>query len=509
MAIETLKENVCVNQIIGKAKENIIAEGDAIIPDIKPDILSTVDTNGTVCIYKKEVLDGKIRIDGGVQVYIMYLADDENSSIKGINTVIDFTKVVDMENVNSGMNMESNINLKDIECKILNGRKVSIKANIEADISIYSNDNIEFIKGIEGRDDIQMLNTSSTINSLMGTGTTKAYAKDTINLDASDNLAEVLKVNLSIINKEVKTSYNKILAKSDMQVNIVYLTEDNRVNEVKWQIPVMGFIDMQNISDDNLCNINYEIKNVLIKPNSTEEHSVYVEVELEISCNVYENRELNLIQDLYSPTENLNCNQKKITVMQDKKVVNNKFSVREKIVMPELQNAKVCNTEVTPRIVKQNIYNDKVIYDGELQIKFMFISGTTNRVELKIQNVPFNIGIDCQGVSANSNIETAIAVANQEFNMMGDGSIETNVELGITVDASKMMEVKVIDDIESSENNDENIYSIVVYFVKPGDTLWNIAKKFKSTIAAITSVNGIEDENKIDVGQQLFIPKFV
>ena len=59
MAIETLKENLCVNQIVGKAKENIVAEGDVIIPDIKPDILSTINTNGTVCIYKKEVLDGK------------------------------------------------------------------------------------------------------------------------------------------------------------------------------------------------------------------------------------------------------------------------------------------------------------------------------------------------------------------------------------------------------------------------------------------------------------------
>ena len=119
MAIETLKENLCVNQIIGKAKENIIAECDVIIPDVKPDILSTINTNGTVCIYKKEILDGKVRIDGGVQVYIMYLADNENASVRGINTVIDFTKVIDMEKVTPDMNLETNIMLKDIECKIL------------------------------------------------------------------------------------------------------------------------------------------------------------------------------------------------------------------------------------------------------------------------------------------------------------------------------------------------------------------------------------------------------
>ena len=509
MAIETLKENLCVNQIIGKARENVIAEGDVIIPDIKPDILSTINTNGTICIYKKEVLDGKIRIDGGVQVYIMYLADDENGNVRGINTVVDFTKVIDIENVNPNMNMESKINLTNIECKILNGRKVSVKASIDVEVNIYSNENIEFVKDIEDKTNIQVLNTSATIDSLHGSGTTKAYAKDTITIDGNDNLTEIMKVDLNLMNKEVKTSYNKILAKSDMQVSFVYLTDDNRINEVKWQIPVMGFVDMQDITDDNLCSVNYEIKNVLIKPNSTEEHSIYIEVELEISCNVYEKKELTIIQDLYSPIENLSINQKNITVIQDKKSVEDVCSVKEKIIVPELQNAKICNTEVTPKIVKTNIYNDKIMYDGEAQIKFMFISNITNRVDIKIQTIQFNISMDCVGVSSNSNVNTSVDIANQDFTVMPDGTVEANIELNVKADISKMMEVKVIDNIEVDNIDDDNIYSIVVYFVKPGDTLWNIAKKFKSTTNAIASVNGIEDENKINVGQQLFIPKFI
>lgn len=509
MAIETLKENLCVNQIIGKAKENIIAEGDVIIPDIKPDILSTINTNGTVCIYKKEVLDGKIRIDGGVQVYIMYLADDEIGNVRGINTVIDFSKVIDMENVNSSMNLDSNINLNTIECKILNGRKVNIKVGIEVEVNIYSNENVEFIKDLENMNDIQVLNTSASMDSLLGNGITKAYAKDTITIENTDNLAEILKVNLNIINKETKTSYNKILAKSDMQVNIVYLTDDNRVNEVNWQIPVMGFIDIQDISDDNLCNVKYEVKNVLLKPNSVEEHSIYIEVELEISCNVFEKKELNIIQDLYSPTENLDISQKNITVMQNKQNVSNRCSIKEKMIVPELQNARICNTEVNPKVLKQNIYNDKIMYDGELEIKFMFLSSSTNRIDVKIQTLPFNYSLDCPGVLVNSNLNTNIEIVTQKFELMPDGSIEANIEMDVSADVSKMIEIKVIDNVDLNENQDENIYSIVVYFVKPGDTLWNIAKKFRSTTNAIASVNGIEDENRINVGQQLFIPKFV
>lgn len=509
MAIETLKENLCVNQIIGKAKENIIAEGDVIIPDIKPDILSTINTNGTICIYKKEIMDGKIRIDGGVQVYIMYLADDENGNIRGINTVIDFTKVIDMEKANPNMNLEANIFLKDIECKILNGRKVNIKANIEASLGVYLNEDIEFIKEIENRSDIQVLNNSTSIDSLLGCGNTKVYAKDTISFENTDNLVEIMKLNINLINKEVKTSYNKILAKADMCVNITYLTDDNRVNEVKWQIPVMGFIDMQNISDDNLCNINYEIKNILIKPNNMEEHSIYVEVELELTCNVYEKKQLDIIQDLYSPCEKLDINQKNITVMQDKVNVKNNCTIKEKLVIPELINNKICSTEVCPTIIKENVYNDKIFLDGELKVKFMYASSATNRIDTKVYTIPFNTSIECTGISNNSNIDSNIDIVTQDFVIMPDGSIEANIALEISIDTSKMMEVRVIDNLEVCENDDENIYSMVVYFVKPGDTLWNIAKRFRSTIKAIALVNGIEDENKINVGQQLFIPKFV
>lgn len=49
---------------------------------------------------------------------------------------------------------------------------------------------------------------------------------------------------------------------------------------------------------------------------------------------------------------------------------------------------------------------------------------------------------------------------------------------------------------------------MVIYFVKPGDTLWKIAKQFKSKVEDIARINEIEDENKIYVGEQLYIPKF-
>ena len=98
MPVETEKENVCINQIIGQKRAETLVEGDVIVNDVKPDVLRVISTTGTLCIYKKEALKGKIKLEGCINTYIIYLADDENGSIRTINTSLDFAEIVDMEN---------------------------------------------------------------------------------------------------------------------------------------------------------------------------------------------------------------------------------------------------------------------------------------------------------------------------------------------------------------------------------------------------------------------------
>ena len=287
-----------------------MCEEDFIVPDIKPDILNTIRTNGTVCIYKKEVMDEKVRIEGSINVYIMYLADDETSSIRSLNTTLSFSQTIDFERVKEGMLLEDKIALKSLEAKVINGRKVNVRAMLDLDLKIVSNEELEFVKEIDDIKDAQTLDRSITLNSLLGSGFTKVYAKDTIVIDSLDNLTEIMKVDFTIINKETKISYNKVLVKADACVKMVYLTEDNRICTTSNLIPVMGFIDMPDVTDENICDIQYEIKNLLVKPNNIEEHSIYIEAELEINARVYQGKQLNIIEDLYSPSVNLVYKQK-------------------------------------------------------------------------------------------------------------------------------------------------------------------------------------------------------
>ena len=508
MNAETTKDSLCVNQIITQKSNNFMIEDDAIVPDIKPDILNAISTSGTICIYKKEIQNGKVKVEGKINTYIMYYADTEDGYIRSLNTNLDFSQSFNIPEAQEGMDLNLDLSIRSIDCKVLNGRKVNIKAIVDVNITILANEKVDFIKQVDNIKDIQLLNESFRINSLIGKGETKTYAKDTIKLDVADNLSEVMKTNFRIINSDVKISYNKVLVKSDLEAKVLYLTDDNRINSVETIIPIMGFIDIQDVTEDNICDVEYEICNVIVDPKNAEEHAIYVEVEIKIYCAAYKNNELNIVQDLYSPNVELNFTQKQIQAMQSKENLQDVCSIRSKQVMTELNGEKIYDVDILPIITNQTILQDKILYEGEVKLNFVYSTNNSTGIETKEISLPFNFNMQCPNITQVTSVNTRMEIGLQNFVITSDNSVDIKIDLIFKVSMSNNANINIIDNIEINENNIINKYSMVVYFVKPGDSLWKIAKKFGSTVNAIAETNGIEQVDNIVVGQQLFIPRY-
>ncbi len=507
MVIDTIKENLSVNKLVATKKEMIFVEGDMIVPDAKPDILNTICTSGVISIYKKEVLDDKIRIDGNINTYIMYIADDKKDKVRGLTTSLEFSENIQVAKCKQGMTCTLETKLKSIDAKVINGRKIGIKAAIDVEIKIYSNEDIEIINDIQNSEDIQMLRGDIKVNSLVGMGNTKIYAKDTINIDSADNLAEILKLNLEITDRDTKISYNKILTKAEAEIKIMYLTEDNRIGTTTTKIPIVGFIDIKNVTEENICDVNYEIRNIVVKPNSIEEHSIYIEIEIGVESTVYEDRVINLIQDIYSPTENLEFRQKKITTITDKKNIREIKQIRENIMIDGIDNRTICDVDIIPIVQNENREKNQTSYEGELELMFI-LSNDDLQIDTRNIKIPFNFNIESIECSENMETNMQIHVINKDFIVQDGGIVNANIDIGVDIDSYRSSNMNVIEDIQSNGEREDEDYSILMYIVRKGDTLWEIAKKFGSTINAIATINGIEDENNIHVEQKLFIPHY-
>ena len=138
----------------------------------------------------------------------------------------------------------------------------------------------------------------------------------------------------------------------------------------------------------------------------------------------------------------------------------------------------------------------------------MYESTEVTRIDKKEFKFPINYELNILEGMSEENLDIMVDVEKYEISSQTD-NIQINIDLNISTKMFKTIELNIIEDLEEKELEDKEEYSIIVYFVKAGDTLWNIAKKFRSTVENIKQINNIEDEDKLAINQQLFIPRYV
>lgn len=59
---------------------------------------------------------------------------------------MEFSQSFNISEAQDGMDLNLDLNVRSIDCKVLNGRKVNLRAIVDANIIISANENVDFYK---------------------------------------------------------------------------------------------------------------------------------------------------------------------------------------------------------------------------------------------------------------------------------------------------------------------------------------------------------------------------
>ncbi len=489
------KNIVTINKKIASNTKNVEVLGDIIVPDIKPDIVNIVNANGMPFIYKEEVNSGRIRIDGNIDTYIVYLAD--NGENRSIQTTLTFSESIENSGILESSLVKENLTLENIEAKVLNERKISIKAVVKIKSEIYEKSEIEINSDYENLENVEKLKETINIKSIVNSNKVKTSIKEDVAVDNSFEVSEILKTSIKVSNIENKISFNKVLAKADANVKIIFLAEDGRIGIADSKIPIMSFIDMDKITDKNICSVDYSIRNMLFKVNSKEMHSINCQIEFEVNCISYENKEIEIVQDMYGLKTNVNFTKKDIDVETSTDEIMEKINVNESFQVEDILN--VLDVESSPRVVNTtksgNFYN----HECELNLNIYYEADNRNGLNVKKVSIPFMIKNEIE-----DDLEFKI---NQNQFSVSNENVNCDIDVFYKKNNNNLKKITIIENVTNDELEEENEYKMCIYFVRPGDTIWKIAKNFRVCMNDIISVNSIENPEKINVGDRLYIMK--
>lgn len=503
MAVNVDKQTMSLNKVVARNTEINWIEQDILVPDTKPDVMKIIEVQAVPFVANAEAVDSGIRITGEIAYYIIYRTVDKDKT-RGITMTYPYSQTINVPEVKKGMNVRVNADVRNIIYSLPNERKVSIKTEVVFKYVVSEKGDVELISGMEDEEDIETKNSQDIFYNVISTKQEVLDAKEDVVLsDSTPKIGEILRVSSNISNTDYKVSYNKILVKGDINIEILYLEENNENNIFTYNtvVPFTGMIEFENIAEDYRFDIKYNLRNLEIILG--ENGMLSISAEVLADAVMFEEKEVTYVNDFYSTANNLVYDKSQVAVIKNKEIIEKQINIKESIGATD-KNNRVIASRVETEHLNTKVAGNNLYVDGPLKVTVTFQNAETNILDSKTYDIlvdttiPLNKEIDEKNVSVN------IAVASKSITAQ-NGNVEANITLDVKAELENVDKITIIGNIEQ-ESIDQNTFdSMYMYIVKKGDTLWDIAKKYKTTVDKIANINNIIDENKIDIGQKILI----
>jgi len=478
-------------------------EGDVIIPDAKPDVDNILFVDALPVVEDYIVNSGQITVTGNCEFNILYTSDLNPNEIYRISTSIPFKNSFDVKDLTP----ESNLNVRIIPTKtsslILNGRKISVSAELDIKLN-YSNPRmISYVDKIPDTSTINVISKQEDICNFVKSLKHNITVKDTIMLETNmPNIKDIIKYTTKITNEESTISDGKIMLKGDLQITIYYTSDQAcEIHHVDATLPFTTFIDEKNLENNFYCDISTNIQTVSLKILAdSDELMRIIEINaiLQSKLDIFYNDSIPVIQDLYDTQSNLIPETQKVTCYFTNKPITEELPLRHSITIPEDESIKILTTFGRIKDIMLTTENEKNILSGNIDITILYQADNT------IKNISFDLPIE-HILSANiTNIQTVL-ITNIEINEIEQDRFDVKISIKIIGKNNERKELTLITNITESETPLEIKTGIIIYFVKPNDTLWKIAKRFHTTIDKIVEMNKISNPDYIEAGKALIL----
>ena len=417
--------------------------------------------------------DGKGILRGDLQVDILYVGE-ENGIISSITAKLPFEETLNLKDIVNGDKLCLKWEIEDLTIRLIHSRKLNIKALVTFYGAVDETEQVRLPVALDATD---ISVRKKTVRFL---GLT-VHKKDTLRVKDEYTIASnrpdisgLIWYTMDIRGLDLKPEENIVKARGELTVFVLYESEDTEtpVQWLEYSLPFSGEVECPDCTEELIPDIEVSVmhQSLEVKPDADGEERILVsDVVLELDMKFFREEEYSLVTDVYTPLRE--CVPEGKNEVLEKLLVRNfsRCRITDRIQVKETQGKilQLCHSQGKVKIDKTRIVENGVQADGVIMLKILYIIGN---------------------------------------------EIEIRASVGLNLLAVIREPVFIIDKVEEKPLDMKKIQAmpgILIYMVKPGDELWDIARKYHTSIEEICTLNGLKENQEPSPGTPLLVVKKV
>jgi len=509
-----------MNKLKCKSTLQLTLDDDFNVPDVKPDIDRIITQQGDIKIHEIHAMNGKLAVKGELDFNVLYFSSEDTRPIHNISGQIPFDEVINMDQACSDDDPIVKWELEDLTTEMINSRKLSVKSIVSLYVSVEEIYDEETGVMVEGANDVQYLSKKIEITDIAIDKKDTFRIKDELILPTNkSNVVSVLFSDVRLNNIEVRLLEDRFTIKGELTVFLLYNgeNEESPIEYYETEVAFGGTVDCNGCNENMIEDITFRIlnKNIEVKPDSDgEERVIDLEVILEMTIKVYDVQEPEILCDVYSPSKEItpifrNATYENLVIKN-----NSKYRIADNIRVPGNQPKilQICHCDGSIKLDDIIPRDSELIVEGVIDINILYISEDDSMPLCSLKGaIPFSQVIEAKGLNSNSNYEVRPNIDQLSVMMLDGEEIEVKALMSLNTIVFEKITEPIITDLEVADLDLDKLQAmpgIIGYIVKKGDTLWNIAKQYHTTVDTIMEINDLENDI-VKEGDKLIIVKRV
>lgn len=509
MSIELTNTEIGSTQILHESFAEQGIDCDISLPDYCPDIMRILKCTVINSVVNSKISGDRASVDANAKIRIAYA--DEKNGIYCYEQDYPYSKYAELTSACDGATLCVEPKTEYVNCRAVSKKRIDVHGVIGVRFRVLGIKKETVITDAAG-DGIQIKRQELCLDNAVAVIAKKIQVSETEAV--SENSGEVRKIisaTAAPILTETKPVKGKILLKGEVVWRVVYCVEDseNESGCVSFSLPFSEIAEAENAAEGCRISVNFNVEQATAEPKADNDGEYRY---LNLSCDicalvtVYLSSSAAVVTDAYSTCKQLEAKYGNVTFTRALQGLNDSFVCRAGLDLSSMSPQRIY--AVMPEAPQARCFFDdgKFIVKGRVPVKLILIDSEGTPVFCEREaDFEYSRSVDCS--CSEIRCEPQLFVSGCSCTLGTDGSAEFNAEISVNSCLLEVTEKRVLLQLKTVEGAsiEKKHSSVVICFCNGGEKVWDIARKYNTTVEDIMSENELGSE-EISEKMMLVIP---
>lgn len=504
------RETVPANEVIFDGVQEQSLELDYILPDYCPDIFRLIRCETVPIITDWSISGNKLTYELRCDMHILYCGEG-SSAIQSVDQRRNFTKTVELRKAAESPEVKLVPKTDHINYRAVNKRRLDLRGAVSVKISVTGQQEQEVISDAFGMN-IQLRKTPVKFAAQRLASDKNVHIEEDIELSAAQpDIAGILSCRCRTDSCEIKIISGKLLAKGEADVELLYVG-DGIIEPVSFSLSYSQIIDVDGLDESFECNVVPEVVScdvAAVADNDGNNRIIRCETELRLCCRAVKTMSAMIAADAFSTVYPCNVEMSDIKAEQIPAIYDESFRYSAKLADGENVPQTIYAMWSEPKNINARIGDDgrSVVISGMLAYS-MAAKDRSGMMIMPDRDEAFEETIALPDDISGSSVSADVSVRGTAYDISAEGVLTAKSDIAVKLSVYSSDSIKAVTDItvdETVKKERDGDYAIKLYFGIENEDVWDIAKRYSTSVSAIMEENDLAGE-RLENGGMLLIP---